>query len=249
MSRNPNARVYTDADKAEAIALMREHGPAQAARQLGIPSGTLRRWKSEAGETGPSKGQDPDDWAKQKEAVARASWLTARRALKAVNELIAAGKMADAQKGALAFAILVDKSQLLETNAAAARTRVLDGDEWGEPDSIDVPDDSDRLREVTDLLRQVGVLGEDLSSDDRGGEEPDLPLLLPPPITGPEAASEWGEFEPMVGRRRAVRVSAARSVPEDGVVVAPEASWSPMVETRREPIPVSQSTAKKLRRP
>lgn len=41
--------VYDDAFKAEAIALAVEHGPAEAARSVGVRAGTVRAWCSRAG--------------------------------------------------------------------------------------------------------------------------------------------------------------------------------------------------------
>ena len=90
----PDQRSYSDAERAEAVELIREHGAAEAARQTGIPGGTLRRRRMERGESGPPSGQDADDWAKRKEALAVESFAAARSALKQVKKLIAAGKMA-----------------------------------------------------------------------------------------------------------------------------------------------------------
>lgn len=220
-----------------------------------MPPGTLRRWKSEAGETGPPSGKDPDDWATQKELGAKAAWVTAKRALRKVNELLAAGKMADAQKGALAFAILVDKSHLLEVNAATARTHVVDG-EMGSA-QIPIPDGLERLDEVTSLLREIGAIdvGPREDGDDRGGDDPAMPLLLPPGVTDPESAPEVGEFEPMAAPRRAVRVTGEpRPMPTVGTdeeaedaeevhaaEVVPEPAWTPLVEEQRPRVPVESS--------
>jgi len=42
-------RTYTPEQREEALRLIAEVGPAEAARQLGLKSGTLRSWASRAG--------------------------------------------------------------------------------------------------------------------------------------------------------------------------------------------------------
>jgi transposase-like protein len=50
MGRPPK---YTEAEKAEALALVAEVGQGEAARRLGIPHGTLASWAHRAGVTAP----------------------------------------------------------------------------------------------------------------------------------------------------------------------------------------------------
>lgn len=46
MARPPR---WTDEQRAEALALYREHGPAEASRRTGIPRGTISRWAANSG--------------------------------------------------------------------------------------------------------------------------------------------------------------------------------------------------------
>ena len=184
-------RGYTDADRAEAVGLMRKHGAAKAARLTGIPGGTLRRWRMERGESGPPSGVAIDDWATQKERGAREAWKTAMVALRKVRPLLAAGKAGDAQKAALTAAILIDKSQLLQTNAAAARTHVRDG----EPSdaAIHVPDDTARLAEIATLLREIGALDNKGRDSGRRNDRDLRPMGL---ATAREDVSQDDELAP-----------------------------------------------------
>jgi hypothetical protein len=117
-------RPATDsATRERALRLAKELGAAEAARQSGVPAATIRSWLHRAGESGPPAGADPENWASSKEAGARQAWQTAHQALGRVRELLDAGKTADAQRAALTFAILIDKSGVLETAAQAAQQR------------------------------------------------------------------------------------------------------------------------------
>lgn len=202
-------RSYSDAERAEAFELMREHGAAEAGRKSGIPGGTLRRWKMERGESGPPSGVAPDDWAAQKEAGAREAWKTAQAALKQVRKMIDAGKMADAQKAAITFAVLVDKSGVLEVGAAAARTRVLNGESAGAP-TCDVPNDAARIAEITTILREIGALGDDDDQDRRDDGDERRP---PDPASVPEV----DQFKPLAGAYGVVRVNGDRADVEPAV--------------------------------
>jgi hypothetical protein len=109
--------------RAEALRIAAEEGAAAAARQTGVPAATIRSWRRRDGQAGPPAGVDPAAWAELKETAARDTWEAAQSALTKVNELLAAGKTADAQKAALTMAIALDKSLLLEAAAAAATER------------------------------------------------------------------------------------------------------------------------------
>ena len=63
---------------------------------------------------------DADTWAQLKEVGARDAWQAAREALAEVRRHLKDGKPRDARDAALSFAILVDKSGVLEAAAAAA---------------------------------------------------------------------------------------------------------------------------------
>jgi len=107
----------------EALRLAAEHGPAEASRRTGIPAATIRSWRRRVGESGPPAGVDPVAWADLKETAARDIWEAAQMALSKVRELLEVGEVGDAQRGALALAILLDKSLVLEAAAIAATNR------------------------------------------------------------------------------------------------------------------------------
>ena len=50
-------RTYTPEQKAEALALYVEHGPAEASRRCDIPAATIRQWGKRAGKTSPRAEQ------------------------------------------------------------------------------------------------------------------------------------------------------------------------------------------------
>ena len=109
--------------RAEALHLAAEHGAAEASRRTGIPAATIRSWRRRVGESGPPAGVDPVAWADLKETAARDIWEAAQLALSSVRELLEEGKTSDAQRAALALAILIDKSAMLEAAAIAATNR------------------------------------------------------------------------------------------------------------------------------
>lgn len=111
------------ATRERALQLAREVGAAEAARQLGLSANTVRTWMHRAGESRPPANADPQAWAEAKDQGAREAWETAQTALGRVRELLDAGKTGDAQRAALTFAILTDKSGVLETAAHVARER------------------------------------------------------------------------------------------------------------------------------
>jgi hypothetical protein len=116
--------VATDPQrKAEALQRAAQVGVAQAAREFGIPAGTIRAWRHRSGEAGPPARVDVQDWAARKQQGAEDAWQAAQAALAKVTELLEAGKTGDAQRAALTMAITLDKSAMLEAGAQAAHDR------------------------------------------------------------------------------------------------------------------------------
>ncbi len=101
-------------------------GAAQAGRELGVPAATIRAWRRRSGEAGAPAGMDSETWGQLKQVGARDAWKAAQQALAEVRRHLAAGKPRDAQAAALSFAILVDKSGVLEAAAAAAQAAESD---------------------------------------------------------------------------------------------------------------------------
>ena len=63
---------------------------------------------------GDVRGVDPAD-----------TWTAAQEALAQFRELIAAGKMLEAQRAAISMGVLIDKSRILEERAAIAHARAV----------------------------------------------------------------------------------------------------------------------------
>lgn len=73
------ARTYTDAQKADAVAIYVEHGLAEAHRRTGIPKNTIRDWATNAGiDTAAISGRASEKTAAANEA--RVEDMAARRA-------------------------------------------------------------------------------------------------------------------------------------------------------------------------
>jgi hypothetical protein len=116
--------VATDPQlKAEALRLADEKGVAQAARETGIPAGTIRAWRSRTGAAGPPPGVDRGEWVAKKEEAAARAWETAMLGEAAYRRLLAAGKSHQAQQVAMSFGIFIDKSSVLQKAAEAEKDR------------------------------------------------------------------------------------------------------------------------------
>lgn len=109
---------HSQADRDRALEIAARDGPAEASRRTGIPAGTIRRWRSKAGQAGAPAGVNVEEWVHDKRRGARRSTETAQAALAVVRRALVDGKTADAQRAALTFAILTDKAGVLELAAA-----------------------------------------------------------------------------------------------------------------------------------
>jgi hypothetical protein len=124
MATRFGGKKYPDATREKALALAEKTSAAKAARELSIPVGTVYAWRQAAGLVGPPTGEhDPKAWAARKEEGARQSWEEARTALALVKERLEAGEENRAKTAALTFAILADKSAMLEQSSALAEER------------------------------------------------------------------------------------------------------------------------------
>jgi hypothetical protein len=111
---------YTEAQKQAALELADPVGAAEAGRRLGISSGSIRAWRSQAGRVNPPKGADPTDWAERKAEAAEQAFEAARDALRSVREWLEKSPR-QAQSSAVIVGILTDKAQQLEQAAERAR--------------------------------------------------------------------------------------------------------------------------------
>jgi transposase-like protein len=119
----PGQRTFDPALKADALKLAAEHGAAEASRRTGIPAATIRSWRHRDGSAGPPAGADPADWAERKQAGAEDAWAGAQEALARSRELIESGDARQAQSANVVYGVLVDKAEVLERAAEAARER------------------------------------------------------------------------------------------------------------------------------
>lgn len=103
-------RRYTSSERSRAMEIYREHGPAQAARRLGIPYETIRRWARDAGEVKPS--QTPHEQTAQAHAMATtrvaAKWADMR-----VEEADNAGDAARLARERILDVLVTDDHQML----------------------------------------------------------------------------------------------------------------------------------------
>lgn len=124
MAPRPGTKKYSDATREKALALAAERTAAHASRELGIPVSTIYKWRQDKGVIGPPTNErDPEAWAAKKEQGARESWAEAKSALALVKERLEAGEENRAKTAALTFAILADKSAMLEQASALAEER------------------------------------------------------------------------------------------------------------------------------
>ncbi len=117
------SRTHDPATRARALELSDLRSPTEASRELGVPVGTIRRWRHEDGRVEPPRGADIGEWAASKDRGAREAWDAAQQALAKVRQLIAEDRPADAQRAALTMAILTDKSGVMEEASARLERR------------------------------------------------------------------------------------------------------------------------------
>jgi transposase-like protein len=133
-------RTYSPEQREEALALYVEHGPAAAASRLGIPASTVRSWAKRAGKQSPRA-----DRAVAGAEAARRTWAQRRADValesgEAASELIerirGTSKAREAADWSRAFAIAVDKAQLLDGGATGR---------------VEVSSHEERVRRVAEL--------------------------------------------------------------------------------------------------
>lgn len=72
-SSKPARATYTDEQRAEALALYREHGPTEASRRCGIPPRTITRWATKAGVATEVTAKTAAAWSRRRLAWRRGS--------------------------------------------------------------------------------------------------------------------------------------------------------------------------------
>lgn len=129
---NPNARTYTDAQKAEALDLAADVGLREAARRLGYPDATVRSWQHRAAkaadkaelmavaagaELEPTTPATTTTWQERRVALLPRLGEVAAKALDAAEQAVAKGDGRNAQALLTATGIAIDKAQLLAGGA------------------------------------------------------------------------------------------------------------------------------------
>lgn len=114
--------TWSPEQKAEALRLVAASGVAEAARQVGIPFGTVASWASRAGVRAPDTGE------RSKATAAAALTMTERRQRLAdglmsdvehIRSQLLGGAAIDQQRRATAIATLVGVNQLLTGEATS----------------------------------------------------------------------------------------------------------------------------------
>lgn len=128
-----DARTYTPEQREEALRLYVEHGPAEAARRLGIPAATVRSWAKRAAKTSPraqvaTAGAEAArrSWSQRKHEVAL---LAGQEAEAIVRQMLATANARQKADLARAFAVMVEKTQLLD-GGATGRVEVSESSSW-----------------------------------------------------------------------------------------------------------------------
>jgi transposase-like protein len=108
--------------KNRALQRVEEIGAAAAARELGIPAGTLRAWKTRSkpasAPAGPPAGAGTSDWRAAREEAARDVASAVREAIRQVRRELRADKSHRAQNAAITAGVLLDKLNALEQQLA-----------------------------------------------------------------------------------------------------------------------------------
>lgn len=160
------AQKWSAAQQSEALALAAERGPVEAARQLGIPDGTVRWWMHQqteragkalatVGATMPAEVDERDaqgrrslSWHERQRPLVHALGVAASAAVEACQQAISEGRARDAKDLSICAGVLVDKAQLL-SGFATSRTE-------GAHFHAGV-DDAEQARRIADLERRLGL--------------------------------------------------------------------------------------------
>lgn len=110
--------------KAEALRLVAEVGPCEAARRLGIPEGTVKSWARRAGISSPNGEQTAKAvatasvaWAVRRAALVDEMGRAATKAVARLNERLDGDTTTGLRDLAVSAAVMIDKAQLLSGQA------------------------------------------------------------------------------------------------------------------------------------
>ena len=205
-----NRNVAADPQrKAEALQLAAEHGPAEASRRTGVPAGTIRAWRTRAGQSEPPVGDRGEDWRVGRERTAHGAAQVAREAIEQARRDIRDGKPLRAQQSMTAAGIAVDKLTIIENQLAAyeeRQTRLSQGQAEVVVEVLRLGLQAAGI--PTDALR--GVFRELFEQAGRGG-----PLSVSPAIGQPASVAVLTHFE---------RITRVKLEAERKALAAPEIS-------------------------
>jgi transposase-like protein len=117
-------RTYTDAERAEALALYESEGPSAVQAKLGIAKATVAGWAKRTGtrtvrneRTAAAVEAARLSWEERRGDLVHRMGEVAERALERADLEVRTGSANDAKNLATTMAILVDKAQLLSGGA------------------------------------------------------------------------------------------------------------------------------------
>jgi hypothetical protein len=118
------ASQYAPDVKAEALAVYLDHGAAEAARQTGIPNGTIRSWAHRDGvatvaaqNTRAATEAARVQWEQRRLELADEIGEAAEEALNLVDAALQEGDAHAAKAAAVTVGVLIDKAELLSGRA------------------------------------------------------------------------------------------------------------------------------------
>lgn len=159
-------KVASEATKAAVLRRADEIGVTAAAKEAGISLGTVKSWRSRAGQVGPPKGANPADWAELKATDAAAARDMAEKFRRAASAAEKRGDSLAANRYSISYGIYTQRgNELGEAAGRAAERAVRLSEAQGQMiaeairmvlTAIDVPDD---LPGVRGVLRHVISLG------------------------------------------------------------------------------------------
>lgn len=147
-------RRYTSSERARAMQIYREHGPTEAARRLGIPYETVRRWARDGGEVKPS--MTPREQTARSHAMA-ATRVATKWAEVRVTEADKAGDAAQLARERILDILITDDHQMLRAAVNAYeilinKAEMLSGQA---SERIAVWAETDLDRELKDLVKTL----------------------------------------------------------------------------------------------
>ena len=157
---------YTEEDRANAVAVWKEHGTAEAERRTGITGRTITRWAKAAGEMSQDMTQKTStarahaaekvalQWGDYRSGEAAQAGAAAAHIRRQVIEASDEGNHLLLRARSISYGILIDKAELLSGNA----TERIEG--WAE---------SELDRDLKSLVNEMEEVIRNGNGEDPGG--------------------------------------------------------------------------------